>query len=148
MTVYRRYRYIKGNMHWVMFTLLTRRYYALVARTVLVLASPKWAPVEKLQLRTSQRLWIWMRRSTCSKGRGLDFDSVLNQLRRLPMTYSCFLRSMVEPLFTHEHVDKMRPKIQKTVDSLLENMLNQRSEKPIDLVEKFSLPVPSFVSIS
>lgn len=54
---------------------------------------------------------------------------------------------MVEPLFTREHVDKMRPKIQKTVDSLLDDMLKQRSEKPIDLVEKFSLPVPSFVSL-
>lgn len=131
-----------------MFTLLTGRYYALVARSVLALASPKWAPVEKLLRRISQHLWIWMRRSICSKGRWLDSDSVLDQLRKLPMTYSCFLRSMVEPLFTREHVDKMRPKIQKTVDSLLEHMLNQRSEKPIDLVKEFSLPVPSFVSVS
>ncbi len=54
---------------------------------------------------------------------------------------------MVEPLFTREHVDKMRPHIQKTVDSLIDDIVKQGSGKPIDLVEKFSLPVPSFVSL-
>ena len=63
------------------------------------------------------------------------------------MTNYGLRRSMVEPPFTQEHVDKMRPQIQKTVDSLLDDMLKQRSEQPMDLVEKFSLPVPSFVSI-
>ena len=62
------------------------------------------------------------------------------------MTDNALLRSMVEPPFTREHVDKMRPQIQKLVDSLLDEILEHRSEQPMDLVEKFSLPVPSFVS--
>ncbi|MCJ1425039.1 hypothetical protein MMC29_002927 [Sticta canariensis] len=54
-------------------------------------------------------------------------------------------RSMIEPIFTREHIDAMRPHIQKTVDSLLDNMIKEGSEKPVELVEKFSLPVPSFI---
>ncbi len=61
--------------------------------------------------------------------------------------HSSLTRSMVEPLFTREHVDKMRPQIQQTVDSLLDDMLKQEGEQPMDLVDKFSLPVPSFVSL-
>lgn len=55
---------------------------------------------------------------------------------------------MVEPLFTREHIDAMRPHIQKTVDSLLDNIIQEGGDKPIDLVEKFALPVPSYVSSS
>src|ERR1700712_1229823 len=54
-------------------------------------------------------------------------------------------RSMVESLFTKAHIDGMRPQIQKTVDSLLDEMIKKGGSKPVDLVEKFALPVPSYV---
>lgn len=53
---------------------------------------------------------------------------------------------MVESFFSHEHVDAMRPHIQETVDKLLDAIVNGGSERPVDFVEKFSLPVPSYVS--
>lgn len=52
---------------------------------------------------------------------------------------------MVAPLFTRENINAMRPDIQKTVDSLLDTMLKARGDKAVDLVDKFSLPVPSYV---
>lgn len=55
-------------------------------------------------------------------------------------------RSMVAPFFTREHVDAMRPQIQKIVDFFLGEMIKEGCEKPVDLVEKFSLPIPSRVS--
>jgi cytochrome P450 len=54
-------------------------------------------------------------------------------------------RGMVEPIFAKESVDKMRPHIQKTVDDLLDSMLRAGGGKPVDLVEKFSLPLPSYI---
>jgi nitric oxide reductase len=54
-------------------------------------------------------------------------------------------RSMVEPLFTKEHINSMRPQIQKTVNSLLDEMVKEGGSEPVDLVEKFALPVPSYV---
>jgi fungal nitric oxide reductase len=53
---------------------------------------------------------------------------------------------MIESFFTQEYVDSMRPHIQETVDHLLDTVVKFGSEKPIDLVEKFSLPLPSYVS--
>jgi nitric oxide reductase len=55
---------------------------------------------------------------------------------------------MVEPLFTKEHIDGLRPHIQQTVDSLLDAMIREGGEKPVDIVEKFALPVASYVSCS
>ena len=54
-------------------------------------------------------------------------------------------RGMVESVFSKESVDSMRPHIQKTVDDLLDTMIQHGSSKPINLVEKFSLPVPSYI---
>ncbi|EON66399.1 cytochrome P450 55A3 [Coniosporium apollinis CBS 100218] len=54
-------------------------------------------------------------------------------------------RSMVEPFFTRQHVESLRPYIQKTVDELLDAMIAKGCEKPVDLVEKFALPVPSHI---
>lgn len=54
---------------------------------------------------------------------------------------------MVEPFFTRQHVESLRPYIQKTVDELLDAMIAKGCEKPVDLVEKFALPVPSYVSL-
>lgn len=56
-------------------------------------------------------------------------------------------RGMIESLFTRQKIDSMRPHIQKTVDSLLDAIIANGCEKPIDLVEKFALPVPSYVSL-
>jgi len=53
-------------------------------------------------------------------------------------------RSMVEPVFSKESVDKMRPQIQETVDDLLNSMVKARDKTPVDLVENFALPVPSY----
>ena len=52
---------------------------------------------------------------------------------------------MVAPIFTKAHIDGTRPHIQKTVDDLLDSLIQEGGEKPFDLVEKFALPVPSHV---
>ena len=52
----------------------------------------------------------------------------------------------MESFFSHEHVDAMRPQIQETVDKLLDAIVKGGSESPVDFIEKFSLPVPSYVS--
>ena len=55
-------------------------------------------------------------------------------------------RGLVEPVFSKESVQAMRPQIQATVDHLLDKMLAKGGKEPVDLVESFALPVPSFVS--
>lgn len=57
-------------------------------------------------------------------------------------------RGMVEPIFTKENIDTMRPHIQSTVNDLLDAMLKTGGKAPVDLVEKFALPVPSYVGSS
>lgn len=52
----------------------------------------------------------------------------------------------MEPLFVKEHIQNLRPYIQKTVDDLLGAMIAGGCDDPVDLVEKFALPVPSYVS--
>lgn len=54
-------------------------------------------------------------------------------------------RGMVEPIFSKENVDKMRPHIQKTVDDLLDAMLKVGGKTPVNFIDKFSLPVPSYI---
>ena len=54
---------------------------------------------------------------------------------------------MVEKLFTYEHIQSMRPHIQDTVDKLLDTVIAEGGSKPFDLVEKFALPVPSYVPL-
>ncbi|KAJ0297748.1 hypothetical protein COL516b_010356 [Colletotrichum fioriniae] len=53
-------------------------------------------------------------------------------------------RGMVEPLFVREHIASMKPYIQSTVDNLLDKMVEQGCDEPIDLIDKFALPVPSY----
>ena len=48
--------------------------------------------------------------------------------------------------FTPEHVQSMKPMIQSTVDKVLNQMIEKGCDKPVDLVENFSLPIPSIVS--
>ncbi|KAH8768284.1 cytochrome P450 55A3 [Diaporthe sp. PMI_573] len=54
-------------------------------------------------------------------------------------------RSMVEPVFVKDHVETMKPYIQKTVDDLLDQMIKKGCEEPVDLVASFALPVPSYI---
>lgn len=54
---------------------------------------------------------------------------------------------MVESLFTKEHIDSTRPHIQETVDKLLDTVIKEGGSEPLDIVEKFALPVPSYVCI-
>jgi nitric oxide reductase len=55
-------------------------------------------------------------------------------------------RSMVEDLFTRDAVEKLRPHIQKTVDTLLDEMIAKGEPgKPVDLINAFSLPLPSYI---
>ena len=54
-------------------------------------------------------------------------------------------RGMVESYFTPKHVGSMRPYIQKTADDLLEKMKTKSSNGPVDLVESFALPFPTYI---
>ncbi|EHK98453.1 putative Cytochrome 55A3 [Glarea lozoyensis 74030] len=54
---------------------------------------------------------------------------------------------MVEPIFTKSHIDNTRPKIQETVDKLLDKVTEHGGAEPFDIVEEFALPVPSYVGI-
>ena len=47
--------------------------------------------------------------------------------------------------FTPEFTDSLRPSIQSTVDKFLNGMIEKGCDKPVDLVESFSLPIPSTV---
>ncbi|MEU5718011.1 cytochrome P450 [Streptomyces sp. NPDC020403] len=53
------------------------------------------------------------------------------------------LRRMVSGAFTIKRVEAMRPAVQRTVDSFIDRMLE--GPKPVDLVQAFSLPIPSLV---
>lgn len=53
---------------------------------------------------------------------------------------------MAESFFTPEHVKSLRPYIDKTVNDLLDRMKEKGcASGPVDLVEQFALPVPSYV---
>lgn len=55
---------------------------------------------------------------------------------------------MVEPWFTCEHVEGMRPTIEAIVEDVLNDMIKGGCEKPVDLIDKFALPIPTMVTIS
>ncbi|KAK1623892.1 cytochrome P450 55A3 [Colletotrichum phormii] len=54
-------------------------------------------------------------------------------------------RGMVEPLLVRDHVASMKPCIEKTVNDLLDRMVGQGCDEPVDLIDKFALPVPSYI---
>ncbi|CAG9950710.1 unnamed protein product [Clonostachys rosea f. rosea IK726] len=54
-------------------------------------------------------------------------------------------RGMVEPFFVKEKIEAMKPYIQRTIDGLLDSMIAKGCADPIDLVENFALPVPSYI---
>lgn len=99
---------------------------------------------ENKQPRTSRHSSTWMSRCICSRGENQASDFFGDDTTS-DSIYSSPRRAMLAPLFTREHVDAMRPHIQRTVDSLLDTMLKARGDKAVDLVDKFSLPVPSYV---
>lgn len=56
-------------------------------------------------------------------------------------------RNMVAPFFSEEHLKKMQPYIQKTTDELLNTLKTKGcGNGPVDLVEEFALPLPSYAS--
>ena len=89
-------------------------------------------------------MWIWTLQTTASRGNILRVKPQFLETKAL--TFFAFGRNMVEPFFTRQHVDSLRPYIQKTVDELLDAMIAKGCEKPVELVENFALPVPSYVS--
>ncbi|WZH45500.1 P450nor complexed with 3 Pyridinealdehyde adenine dinucleotide [Fusarium acuminatum] len=55
-------------------------------------------------------------------------------------------RGMVEPIFSPEAVKNLQPYIQKTVDGLLDELKSKGcADGPVDLVQEFALPVPSYI---
>lgn len=54
-------------------------------------------------------------------------------------------RSMVEAFFNEEYINSLKPYIQKTVDDLLGAIQAKGCGEPIDLIETFALPVPSYI---
>lgn len=55
-------------------------------------------------------------------------------------------RSMAEGFFTPEYVKSLGPYIQETIDKLLDSMIKKGgAHGPVDLVQEFALPVPSYV---
>lgn len=54
---------------------------------------------------------------------------------------------MVEPFFITSHVTQMEPYIKKTVADLIDRLSAAagRSNGPVDLIQEFALPVPSYI---
>lgn len=58
------------------------------------------------------------------------------------------IRGMVELVFTTEHVKSLEPYIRKTADHLMDKMKARGcADGPVDLIEHFALPLPSYVSL-
>jgi cytochrome P450 len=55
---------------------------------------------------------------------------------------------MVASFFTPEHVESIRPFIGSTVDETLQSLAAKGGKQPVDLVENFSLPIPSTVRLA
>ena len=54
---------------------------------------------------------------------------------------------MFESFFTPEAVEAQRPMIEKTVDTILDSMIQAGCQKPMDFVHKFAEPIPIQVLI-
>jgi len=57
-------------------------------------------------------------------------------------------KAMVSPAFTREHIEAMRPSIQKTVDDCIQDMQKDGCYPPVDLVKGFAHVVPSQIIYS
>lgn len=49
---------------------------------------------------------------------------------------------MFEAFFTPEAVDKLRPMMQKTIDSLLDTIIQKGCYEPVDLIRNFAESIP------
>ncbi|KAF5670014.1 cytochrome p450 55a1 [Fusarium heterosporum] len=55
-------------------------------------------------------------------------------------------RGMVESIFSPKAIHKMQPYIQKTVDDLLDELIRKGCDDgPVDLIQEFALPLPSYI---
>ncbi|KAL4872326.1 hypothetical protein BDV12DRAFT_162006 [Aspergillus spectabilis] len=54
-------------------------------------------------------------------------------------------RSMVAKFFSQEHVNSLKPLITATVSSFLDKLVEKGCDAPVNLIEQFSLPIPSLV---
>ncbi|KAL4997041.1 hypothetical protein BDV10DRAFT_186554 [Aspergillus recurvatus] len=52
---------------------------------------------------------------------------------------------MVAKFFTQDHINSLKLFIAETVNSALDKLAAEGGEQPVDLVEHFSLPIPSLV---
>lgn len=53
---------------------------------------------------------------------------------------------MVVRFFSEEYIENLKPYVQKTVQDLLTTVEAKGCDEPVDLIESFALPVPSYVS--
>ena len=49
---------------------------------------------------------------------------------------------MFEAFFTPEAVDKLRPMMQETIDTLLDNMIRKGCQEPVDFIRNFAESIP------
>jgi hypothetical protein len=73
---------------------------------------------------------------------------VLNVATALVVFVLCLLfrRGMVSDTFTRDHIEALRPKLIKTIEQSIDNMIAAgKRELPVDLVAEFALLVPTLV---
>ena len=49
---------------------------------------------------------------------------------------------MFEAFFTPEAVNKLRPMMQKTIDTLLDDMIKKGCQEPVDLIRSLAESIP------
>ncbi|KAJ3078019.1 hypothetical protein HK102_004794 [Quaeritorhiza haematococci] len=54
-------------------------------------------------------------------------------------------RGTVEPFFSPEAIQSMRPRIQKTVDENIQQLLDMGCKEPVDFVDKFAMRIPYLI---
>jgi cytochrome P450 len=57
-----------------------------------------------------------------------------------------FHRGMVSDSFTRDHIEALRPKLIKTIEQSIDNLIAAgKKQLPVDLVAEFALLVPTLV---
>ena len=78
--------------------------------------------------------------------RGIGFKGIWHVLTRASGDLTALCRDMFERFFTPEAVDKLRPMVQKTIDTLLDNMIHKGCQEPVDFIRNFAESIPIQVS--